>query len=76
MVKCGKTPSEEGGVFENPLRLSICDGPMQTVKYMCVNIWCTLDCIVGLAQLLSAQNETLLWLAGMNYEKIRTHCKA
>ena len=25
-------------------------------------------------QLVSAQNETLLWLAGMNYVKIRTHC--
>ena len=24
----------------------------------------------------SAQNETLLWLAGMNCMKIRTHCKA
>ena len=74
-MKCGKTPFEERGVCENPVRLSMCHGPMQTVKYMCVNIWCMLDCIVGLAQLLSAQNETLLWLAGMNYEKIQTHCK-
>ena len=28
------------------------------------------------AQLVSAQKETLLWLAGMNYGKIRSHCKA
>ena len=28
------------------------------------------------AQLVSAQNETLLWLAAMNYVKLRTHCKA
>ena len=28
------------------------------------------------AQLVSAQNEALLWLAGMNYVKIRTHWKA
>ena len=26
------------------------------------------------AQLVSAQNEMLLWLAGMNQVKIRTHC--
>ena len=58
---------------------------METVKYMWVNIWCMLDWVVGLAeiqfldivaQLVSAQNQVLLWLAGMNYVKIRTHCKA
>ena len=50
------------------------------VEYMCVNIWCKLDWIIGFghktaemhffsmsAQLVSAQNEMLLWLAGMNY---------
>ena len=42
------------------------DGPMETVKYMWVNIWCMLEWIVGLAeihflaQLVSAQNEVLL----------------
>ena len=33
------------------LRLSMCDGPMATVKYMCVNIWYMLDCVVGLAEI-------------------------
>ena len=28
------------------------------------------------AQLVSAQNEMLLWLAEMNYVKIQIHCKA
>ena len=51
MMKCGKTPFKEGGVCENPVRLSMCDDPMQTVKYMCVNIWCMLDCIVRLAEI-------------------------
>ena len=50
-MKCGKTPFEEGGVCENPVRLSMCHGPMQTVKYMCVNIWCMLDWIVGLTEI-------------------------
>ena len=49
---------------------------------MWVNIWCMLDWIIGFghktveirflstsAQLVSAQNETLLWLAGMNKVK-------
>ena len=37
MVKCGETPLEgEGG--KNPLRLSMLDGPMETVEYMWVNI--------------------------------------
>ena len=48
-------------------------------EYMGVNIRCMLDWIIGFghktaeihffgmsAQLVSAQNETLLWLAGMN----------
>ena len=49
------------------------------VEYMWVNIWCMPDWIIGfghksaeihffsmIAQLVSAQIETLLWLAGMN----------
>ena len=51
MVKCRETPFEGGGVCENPVRLSLCDGPMQTVKYMCVNIWWMLDWIVGLTEI-------------------------
>ena len=35
----------EGGPCENPLRLSMCDGPMETVEHMGLNIWCTLDWI-------------------------------
>ena len=28
-----------GGTCKNPARLSMKDGPMETVEYMCVNIW-------------------------------------
>ena len=49
-MKCGEIPFEGGGggvgwrgACENPVRLSMCDGPMETVKYMCVSIWCMLD---------------------------------
>ena len=53
------------------------------VEYMWVNIRCMLDCIIGFgdktaeihffgmsAHLVSAQNETLLWVVGMNQVKI------
>ena len=42
MVKCGEMLFEGGGACENPVRLSMYDGPMETVKYRCVNIWCML----------------------------------
>ena len=32
---------------ENPVRFSLNDGPMETVEYMWVNIWCILDWIIG-----------------------------
>ena len=35
-----------GGVCENPIGLSMYDGPMETVEYIWVNI-CMLDWIVG-----------------------------
>ena len=31
---------------ENPLRFSLNDGPMETVEYKWVNIWCMLDLII------------------------------
>ena len=40
-----------GGACENPVRLSMYDGLMKTVKYRCVNIWCLLDWIVRLAEI-------------------------
>ena len=43
MVKCGEMLLKGGGACENPVRLSMYDGPMETVKYMCVNIWCMPD---------------------------------
>ena len=43
MEKFGEMHFEGGGACENPTRLSMYDGPMETVKYMCVNIWCMLD---------------------------------
>ena len=47
VVKWRKMPIERGGewvgVCENPVRLSLNYGPMETVKYMWVNVWCMLD---------------------------------
>ena len=47
VVKWGKKLSERGSerkeLCENPVRFSLNDGPMETVKYMWVNIWCMLD---------------------------------
>ena len=51
---CGKmwgTPFEEREAYENLLRISIYDGTMETVKYVRVNIWCTLVWNVGLAEI-------------------------
>ena len=41
MVKCWETPwRQQGeGACNNLVRLSMYDDPMETVKYMCVNIW-------------------------------------
>ena len=39
---CGR-----GGIRENPVRFFLNDGPMETVEYMWVNIWCMLDWIIG-----------------------------
>ena len=62
------------------------DGSMETVKYKCEYlVHARLDCWISrntlpwhiVAQLVSAKDATLLWLAWMNYcVKIRTHCKA
>ena len=47
VVKWRKMPIERGGegvgVCENPVRLSLNDGAMETVRYMWVNIWYMLD---------------------------------
>ena len=47
VVKQRKTSLERGGegagVCENPVRFSSNDCPMETVKYVWVNIWCMLD---------------------------------
>ena len=36
-----------GGLCENRVTFSLNDGPMETVEYMWVNIWCMLDWIIG-----------------------------
>ena len=36
-----------GGTCKNPVRLSMYNGPMETVECMWVNIWCMLDWIIG-----------------------------
>ena len=51
-VKWGKMSIEggggKGGLCENFVRFSLNnDGPMETVEYMWVNIWCMLDWIIG-----------------------------
>ena len=40
----------EGGACENSVTLSMQDGPMETVKYMRVNIWCMPDWVAGRAE--------------------------
>ena len=50
-AKCGETPFEGGRACENPMRLPMYDGPMETVKYRWVNIWCVLDWIARLAEI-------------------------
>ena len=69
------------------MRLSIYDGPMETVEYIWVNIWCILDRISSqnrrntlplhtVGQLVKiAKNEMLLWLVGIKCVEIQTHCK-
>ena len=39
-----------GGACENPVRLSMQGGPMETVKYMWMNIWCMPDWVTGLVE--------------------------
>ena len=45
-MKCKETLFEGKGVRENPVGLSIYDGPMETVEYIWLNIWCMLDAVV------------------------------
>ena len=44
MVRCEETLFYEGGEgpCENPVRLSMYNGPVEAVDYMWVNIWCIL----------------------------------
>ena len=57
----------------------MCDGPVETVKYVCeylvharLCIWISRNTLPWhiVAQLVSAQIETLLWLVVINYGKI------
>ena len=43
MLKFGETPLEREGHVKKTVILSMNDGPMETVDYMLVNIWCMLD---------------------------------
>ena len=83
IVKCGETLSERGGgACENPVGLSMYDGPMETAEYIWVNIWCMLDwilsqnckntlCFHTVDQLVrNPENEMLLWLVGIKCVKI------
>ena len=45
IVKCGKTLLEERGL-QKPVGLSLYDGPIKTVRYIWVNIWCMLGWIL------------------------------
>ena len=42
-MKCREASFEGEGFCENPVGLSMYDGPMETVEYIWVNIWCMLD---------------------------------
>lgn len=45
IVKCGKTLFEGRGL-QKPVGLSLYDGPIKTVRYIGVNIWCMLGWIL------------------------------
>ena len=45
IVKCGKTLLEGRGL-QKPVGLSLYDGPIKTVRYIWVNIWCMLGWIL------------------------------
>ena len=47
MVKSGETLLEAEKHIKLVI-LSLCDGPMESVEYMWVNIWCMLNWIIGL----------------------------
>ena len=36
-----------GGAYKNPVRLSMSDGPMETIEYTRVNVWCMIDQIIA-----------------------------
>ena len=67
--------------------IGLCDGPMETIEYIWLNICSMLNwissqnCINTLPlhkvdqRVMSAKNETLLWLAGIKNVKIQTRCK-
>ena len=78
MFKCGEAPFQGERACENPVTLSVYDGLMELLNTG-VNIWWMLDWIVRLADIhflgIWCCYETLLWLAGMNYWKIRTHSR-
>ena len=57
--KCGNVIFVEGAC-ENPVRLTMYDGHMETVEYMWVNIWFTLDLVVGICQKIKLQKYTSL----------------
>ena len=43
VVTCGKSLFEGEVACENPMRLSMFDGSMETVEYIWVNIWGMID---------------------------------
>ena len=47
--KCGKMewPAKEKIFINNSVRLSMCDSPIETVKYIWLNFWCMLDWILS-----------------------------
>ena len=49
IVKCGERQFKgRGGVFEISVWLPINNGTMEVMEYICVDMWCMLDWVIGL----------------------------
>ena len=60
MVKYGERQLEGGGgVCEISAGLPVNNGTVEAVEYMCVDMWCMLDWIIGLCQKTDPQLHSL-----------------
>ena len=63
------------GACENPVGIFMYDGPLETVEYMWVTIWCMLDWVVGFCH--KTAETHLLGIQLINWQglrKMRHYC--